>query len=116
MECAQLATQAVLTVLWPAEPPEPTPLPIETATLSVGVRIALAGSGSGDSRLVSESLGAYSYRLSPGPALEEAVRLTATELEMLEPWLRPGGVYQLDTAPVPALPWNWFQHDLDQLP
>lgn len=117
LTCAQLATVAIESALWPATVPDPVPPPITAAALSIGTRLALAGAGGAEptaGRVISESLGAYSYRLAQPPGIDAGWVLTDAERELLEPWLGTGGVYELHTgAGADALPWWWFQHDLD---
>lgn len=117
--CAQVATAVVASLVWPNALPDPTPPPMTLAATSIACRLAQAGAGgtpdqAANGRVVSESLGAYSYRLASPATLEDGFALTAAERELLEPWLSASKVYELTTgAAVLALPWDWFQRDLD---
>lgn len=117
--CGQLATLVITSATWPNTIPDPAPLPITMAALSIGCRLAMAGAGGDEAtsgRVVSESLGAYSYRLANTPGVDTGWSLTSAERELLEPWLSASKVYELDTGATRlVLPWWWFQHDLDRV-
>lgn len=117
MLCAQLATLAVQTAIWPTAVPDPVPLPIMSATLSIACRLAVAGTGgesAAEGRVVSESIGSYSYRLADVPGIGDGLALTDVERRLLAPWMSASTVYELNTGTAIALPWDWFQHDLDR--
>jgi hypothetical protein len=107
----------VETVLWPASVPDPVPPPITMAAFSIGCRLAVAGAGgeqAAGERVISESLGAYSYRLANVATIDGAFALTDYERRLLGPWLTTGKAYELDTGGAIAMPWWWFQYDLDR--
>jgi hypothetical protein len=112
---ASLATLALEAALWPTPVPEPLPPPVQAAGLAIGVRLARAGESSSSSSgpVVSESIGAYTYRLASPASLEAAFALTEAERKLLHPWL-PSGVYELDLV-AGAYPWpaDWWQRNLD---
>jgi hypothetical protein len=112
-----LGTLAVAAALWPNElPAPPLPVPVTAVLLSVSARIMHAGTA-GQAEVVSESLGAYSYRRETSGTESGLLWLNDAELEALEPW-RGGrkGAYELDVA-CSALGWpiDWWQRDYDDL-
>jgi hypothetical protein len=117
---ASLATLALQAAAWPRELPEPLPLPVQLVGLSVAVRLARAGEAGGGVGLpvVSESIGAYTYRLAEPDTLDAALALSEAELELLRPWLGHERVYDVSIAPWRRFGWppDWWQRDLDRLP
>jgi hypothetical protein len=113
-QAAQLATLMLQAALYPGEPPDPLPPPMYQATLMAAGRLARAGDPSG--QVVSESLGAYSYRLQlPMPA-DQALAFTDYELGLLEPWLARTTAYDVRTpTAMPDWPYDWFQRNLDNV-
>jgi hypothetical protein len=111
---ASLATLALQAAVWPNPLPDPLPPPMYQAGLSCAARIARAGDPSG--QVVSESLGAYSYRVASATAPDVALYLTEAELDLLRPWLGSPGVYDIDVTGS-AAPWSyeWFQRNLDNV-
>lgn len=112
-----LATLAVQAALWPNELPDaPLPAPLQAVMLTVAARIA-ASSSTGSQEVVSESIGAYSYRRETGAvATGGLLWLTEDELAALAPWSGHKAVYELDVA-ARALGWpvEWWQRDLDDV-
>jgi hypothetical protein len=111
-----LATLAVEAAIWPNElPAPPLPPPLQAVLLTVSARLA-GSSGVAGTQIVSESIGAYSYRLSGPPTLDTALGLTDAELDALEPWMSHQRVYELSVVGAPlAWPVNWWQCDYDNL-
>jgi hypothetical protein len=113
-----LATLALEAVFWPNAIPSPLPPPVQAVGLAVATRLAYAGEGAGEGgggAVVSESIGAYTYRLASPGTLDGALRLTDDERDLLRPWIGQADAYSVATpSGYPALPWDWFQRDLDQ--
>jgi len=113
-----LATLAVEAAIWPNELPDPPlPAPLQAVLLTIATRIA-GSTVPGSSQVVSESIGAYSYRLAGPPSLDDALALSELERRALAPWMPAGkrSAYQLDTSyPMPAFPIDWWQRDYDNL-
>jgi hypothetical protein len=114
-QAASLATLALQAAVWPNSLPDPLPPPMYQAGLSCAARIARSGDPSG--QVVSESLGAYSYRVAGTVPSDVALYLTEAELELLQPWLGQQGVYDIDVSGAGAAPWSyeWFQRNLDNV-
>jgi hypothetical protein len=113
--CAQLATLALQAALYPNPIPDPLPPPVQLVGLTVAGRLVLADSTGAP--VVSESIGAYSYRLSiPDPA-SVGLWLTTYELLALGPWMARSGLVDLDTSPWGRCDWpaDWWQRNLDEL-
>lgn len=108
---ASLATLAVTAAVYPTVLPVPLPAPAYAVTLAVAGRFARSG-GPG-APVVSESIGAYTYRLATPVAADEAFGLTDAELAALSPW-GPRKVYDVSVAGGRAgWPVDWWQRDLD---
>jgi hypothetical protein len=110
---ASLATLALQGALYPDPLPDPLPPPMYQAGLSAAVRIGRAGDPSGE--VVSESLGAYSYRVATATPTDAAMMLTDDELALIEPWTA-AKVYDVLTVPsLGTWPEDWWQRDLDRI-
>jgi hypothetical protein len=110
-----LATIAIEAALWPNPIPDPIPPPVQAVLLTVAARLA-GSSGLGSTQVVSESIGAYSYRLAGPPSIDTALGLSEAEAKALEPWAAKAGVYELHVGPA-YYPWpvGWWQADYDNL-
>ena len=99
-------------------PPDPLPAPLEIALAAVAYdvwQLDVASEANGGRRIVSESRGAYSYRLE-SPTGADVFTLSDKVLGLIEPWLPSGagGVYQLDVGrSLTVWPEDWWQRDLD---
>ena len=112
-----LATLALQAAFWPNPIPEPPPPPVQAVGLGVATRLAYAGESAGEGgAVVSESIGAYTYRLASPGSLDSALRLTDDELDVLRPWLGQSSVYDVRTG-LSALGWplDWWQRNYDVL-
>jgi hypothetical protein len=112
---ALLATLAVSAALWPNPIPDPAPPPVQAALLTIAARLA-GSSGLSSTQVVSESIGAYSYRLAGPPSIDSALALSDAERKLLAPWAGSQGVYELHVGGA-AYPWpvGWWQADYDNL-
>jgi hypothetical protein len=113
-QAAQLATLMLQAALYPRELPDPLPVPLYAVALMAAGRLARAGDPAGS--VVSESLGAYSYRLNLPTPLDQALMFTDDELGLLRPWLGHASAYDVRTPTATAFPWpiDWWQRDLDE--
>lgn len=113
-----IANLAVTAFLWPNPVPDPVPLPVYAATMQLAVRAAGAAAPGGG-QVVSESIGAYSYRLANPATLDELLLLPEDLQDELAPWAPAyrSTAYSipLHQAVVESLPVDWWQRDLDEL-
>jgi len=116
---ASLATLVLQSVIWPNSIPDPLPPPVQTAGLSIAVRLARAGEAAGNElgSVVSESIGAYTYRLASPATFDSALSLTDAERTLLRPWLGQTSAYDVRTALPTEYAWppGWWQSDYDVL-
>jgi hypothetical protein len=116
---ASLATLALQALCWPNDVPSPPPPPVQTVGLAIATRLAVAGESAaegGGGAVVSESIGAYTYRLANPGTFDSALALSEGEKQLLRPWLGQASAYDVWTAPEFFLwPPDWWQRDYDRL-
>lgn len=112
---ASLATLALQAAVWPNTLPTPLPPPLNAAGLAIATRLAMAGesSGEGVGPVVSESIGAYTYRRVTPATLDSALSLTEQERKLIRPWLGQASAYDVRTGlgELYAWPGDWWQRD-----
>jgi hypothetical protein len=110
---AQLATLAVTAYLYPTPVPDPLSPPVYLALLELSV--AIGNAPEGGSPIVSESLGAYSYRKADPATVDELMGLSEQLRRLLEPWARKSCGTTRIWPGEPAVDWpvDWWQRDLD---
>jgi hypothetical protein len=117
---ASLATLALSAAAWPNPlPAAPLPAPLHSVGLSLAVRLAASIEATSESagQVVSESIGAYTYRLANPLSFDGALKLTETERDLARPWLGQASVYDVRTGLAHVYDWpdDWWQRDLDRL-
>ena len=92
--------------------PEPTPPPVQQACLSLAVGLVTASPGGA---VISETVGAYSYRLAAPKSLSLALVIDDVVAGLLRPW-RPR-VYDVRTPSQTGASWpvDWWQRNLDEV-
>lgn len=113
---ASLATLALQAATWPnALPPSPLPPPLYQVGLAIATRLAVAGETiqEGSSQIVSESIGAYTYRIANPGTLDSALILTDAERKLIRPWLGQASAYDVGTGGSIVWPADWWQRNLD---
>lgn len=117
-ELVALARLILNAALYPNElPASPLPAPLEVALALVTRRLYDLATEGGTRPVVSESLGAYSYRLADPASPESVFILSGPVLKLIGPWMPAGkgGVYELHTGRPWPLGWpaDWWQRDYD---
>ena len=116
-EIIGLARLALNAALYPCElPADPLPAPLELALAIVANRIYAASpeAGGATGQVVSESIGAYSYRYAAPETLDTAALVGGTVAKLIQPWNCKPGVYDISVAGSRAgWPVDWWQQDLD---
>ena len=109
-----LARLTLNAALWPCTlPADPLPPPLELALAIVTNRIYVAGDGGGSPQVVSESIGAYSYRLAAPDTVDQAALVGGSVADLIRPWKCQPGVYDLSLRGGSVWPSDWWQRDLD---
>jgi hypothetical protein len=114
-ELTGLARLALNAALYPCTlPADPLPAPLELALAIVTKRIyeASPAGGGASPQLVSESIGAYSYRLASPETLDIAALVGGTVDNLIHPWKCQHGVYDvLTVGTAPQWPVDWWQRN-----
>lgn len=118
----RIAARAIRAYIWPLELPDPVPPPLEQLVLKLALRVGRATPNTSGA-VVSESLGAYTYRLDRPLAMDAGLEIPDDLRKELAPWAPRGrqGVYDVDTSGSRTFPFaglgivgaGAFERDLD---
>jgi hypothetical protein len=114
---ASLATLALQAVCWPNALPAPLPPPLNAVGLAMATRLAasLETAQTGAGQVVSESIGAYTYRLASPVTVDAALQLTEAERKLIRPWLGQASVYDVALGTAYVWPPDWWARNYDLL-